>query len=153
MTKRSYLKTTRFKLLDGETDPDYAVESLSLLPRDLVMSTGVLLPLQTSPDNSDSAWAQLSEDDRHAFRAVYHHMVVGWVGTVVGSWDPFTRAVVVWLRWLAVKQAESEECTWVEAYQEASERLQDTIAHAGPSSMKTGYASVQSIRKAQAARD
>jgi hypothetical protein len=137
----------RRKLMEMH-DPDNVNAHFLLLPRDDVVATRTPLLPQNSP-NGD-IWWQLPEADRHAFRVVYFYTAY-----VAPGGDPTTQAVVIWLRWLAVRQAKSEsltwaKVTWAKAYEAASERLEGTMAHAGGRAMKEAYGVVQGILKARA---
>ena len=133
-----------------------------LLTRDAVEATHTpLLP-------HSEIWFQLSEDNRRVFRAVYIHIMADAFAlrgdprdttqNELLAWLHGTeqKIVVTWLRWAAVRQAKSERqakskrlLSWKKAYETASERLQDTVAHGGARTIRGGYDAVQGILKAQ----
>jgi hypothetical protein len=85
-----------------------------MLPRGAVVATGA--PLSPSgPD--DDVWWQLSEADRRVFRLIFFRVVISAGGSV-------KRAMVIWLRWAAVRQAHfSDGIPWSKAYAAAATRL------------------------------
>jgi len=146
-----------FGLLESQIDPECAVAEFSLLPRDLVQATEMLLPLPTPSDNNNNnAWGLLPERNRHQFRVVYYYYVVKKVGKPLGRYSPhdlLKRAVVAWLRYTAVVQAKSEGFLWEEVFDIASDRLRNTVAKVGPSGMKKIYCKVNPLQSAHPFRD
>jgi hypothetical protein len=134
----------RLELYDpGNTDMHHRRR----LPRAAVEAIGMsLLPRESSSDGD--VWWQLQEADRYVFRAVYFHFVI--MGAAKRGSDGTERAVVVWLRWAAVRQAHfSEEIPWPKAYAAAAARLKGTKAFMGWRMMKDDYSLVQRILKAR----
>ena len=135
----------------GNVDVQYRY----LLTRDAVEATQTpLLP-------HSEIWFQLSEDDRQVFRAVYIHIMTDAftqrgdpadiTQNQLWAWlhDTEQKIVRTYLRWLAVRQAKSEELSWPDAYKAASKRLQGKVAHGKARTMRGGYDTVQCILKAQ----
>lgn len=91
---------------------------------------------------------EITERDRELFRVlnwIRFHDEIAAVLNGDGHRHDETKTDINFLRWFAVGEAHREGLSWVTARAAASERLTDTLAAGGPSSMKWSYDLIQRI--------
>lgn len=106
------------------------------------------LPTTLPAASRGHVWFQLAERDRRAYTIIRFHDQLHAILRGREQQQSEQQSIVNWLRWLAVRDAQSEGRSWEKAREKASNRLASTLAAGAPGTMKYSYDLIQRILKA-----